>query len=213
MGFLLVFLAGIAMAFNPRSLMIIPVVMGYLAGPTQDRTFGRAFAFVLGMTAADVGLGVLFAYAGREAGEIFGPRWELVIGAVLIILGLRWLNLLRFRTVGFDLQARKAGSVIGAFLLGIPFSMSFCPFCIPSLLTILTVAAATGHVWYSALLMVFFSLGRGLPLLAAGVSVGYLRKAERLHGFIPAFEKAGGVILIIIGVYYLYSFGQYLSVL
>lgn len=201
------------MAFNPRSLMIIPVVMGYLAGPTEGKAFGKAFAFVLGMTAADVGLGVLFAYVGRGAGEIFGPRWELIIGAVLIILGLRWLNLLRFQAVGFGLQARKTRSVVAAFFLGVPFSMSFCPFCIPTLLTILTVAAATGHVWYSALLMVFFSLGRGLPLLAAGASVGYLKRAERLHRYIPIFENAGGVVLIIIGVYYLYSFSRYLSVL
>jgi cytochrome c-type biogenesis protein len=91
--------------------------------------------------------------------------------------------------------------------------MSFCPFCTPSLLTILTIAAATGHVWYSALLMVLFSLGRGLPLLVAGVSVGYLRKTELLYGYIPAFEKASGVILIIIGIYYLYSFSQYISIL
>lgn len=213
LGFLLVFLAGLAMAFNPRSLTIIPVIMGYLAGPTENKTFGRAFAFVLGMTAADVGLGVLFAVVGSRASEIFGPRWEIVIGTVLIILGLRWLNLLRFRAVGFDLQARKTRSVGAAFLLGVPFSMSFCPFCIPSLLTILTVAAATGHVWYSALLMVFFSLGRGLPLLAAGVSVGFLKRTERLHGYIPVFEKAGGAILIIMGVYYLYNFSQYLTVL
>lgn len=201
------------MAFNPRSLMIIPVVMGYLAGPMENKTFGRAFAFVLGMTAADIGLGVLFAFVGRGAGEIFGPRWEIIIGAVLIILGLRWLNLFRFRTVGFDLQARKTRNVGAAFVLGVPFSMSFCPFCIPSLLTLLTVAAATGRVWYSALLMVFFSLGRGLPLLAAGVSVGYLKKAERVQRYIPILEKIGGVVLIIMGVYYLYNFSQYLTVL
>lgn len=212
-GFILVFLAGLVMAFNPRSLLIIPVIAGYLAGPAETKAFNRVVAFVLGMTIADAGLGVLFAYIGQGVAAIFGPRWESIIGIVLIILGLRWLNLIRFRTVGRKMELKKVGSFSGAFLLGIPFSMSFCPFCTPILLSILSVAAATGKVWYSAVLMVFFSLGRGLPLLIAGLSMGILKPAYSLQRFIPAFEKAGGVILIIIGIYYLYSFSQYLTVI
>jgi cytochrome c-type biogenesis protein len=165
------------------------------------------------MTVADVGLGVLFAYIGQGSAAIFGPRWEIVIGVVLILLGLRWLNLLRFRTVGRERELKKAHGFAGAFLLGIPFSMSFCPFCTPILLSILSVAAATGKVWYSAALMVFFSLGRGLPLLVAGLSTEALKRAYSFQRYIPAFEKAGGAILIILGTYYLYRFSQYLTVL
>jgi len=212
-GFVLVFLAGLVMAFNPRSLLIIPVIAGYLAGPAEHTSFSRAFAFVIGMSAADVGLGVLFAYIGQGAASIFGPRWEIVIGVVLIILGLRWLNLLHFRTIGRELRVTKTGSFVGAFLLGIPFSMSFCPFCTPILLSILTVAAATGKIWYSAVLMIFFSLGRGLPLLIAGFSMGGLKWDGSRQRYLPFFEKAGGAVLIIMGIYYLYSFSQYLTVL
>jgi len=199
-GFLLVFLAGLVMAFNPRSLLVIPVIMGYLAGPVESMAFSRAVAFVLGMTVADVGLGVFFALVGSKAAAIFGPRWEIVIGIMLIILGLRWLNLLRFRTAGREMALKKTGNFVGAFMLGIPFSMSFCPFCVPILLSILSVAAATGKVWYSAVLMVFFSLGRGLPLLIAGLSVGALKQADSVQRYIPAFEKAGGAVLIILGI-------------
>ena len=106
-GFLLVFFAGLVLAFNPRSLLIIPVIAGYLAGPAETRPFNRAVAFVLGMTVADVALGVIFAYIGQGAAAIFGPRWEIVIGAVLIILGLRWLNVLRFRTMGRAIELKR----------------------------------------------------------------------------------------------------------
>lgn len=218
LGFVLVLLTGLAMAFNPRSLMIIPVIIGYLAGHREgsspNGSFSRAFAFVLGMTVADVLLGVLFAYIGERVSLIFGPRWEIFIGIVLIILGLRWLGVFRFRTIGFEMKWRKAGSPAGAFFLGIPFSMSFCPFCIPILLTILTIAAATGHVWYSAALMVFFSLGRGLPLLIAGIYVGILKKMEFFQGYVPVFEKAGGVLILLIGIYYVYDFASiYLAII
>ena len=216
-GFALVFVIGLVMAFNPRSVMVIPVIVGYLVGPRKEEkeppAWARALAFVLGMTAADVALGILFAYIGVKVGAIFGQRWEAVIGIILIFLGLRWLGVLRFRMVGLQMKAKKANSLAGAFFLGIPFSMSFCPFCTPILLTILTIAAATGKIWYSAVLMLFFSLGRGLPLLVAGVSVNLFKRMEVFQKYVPAFEKAGGVMLIAAGLYYLYSFSGYLTVL
>jgi cytochrome c-type biogenesis protein len=215
-GFLLVFLVGVTMAFNPRSVTLIPVIIGYVASDKKSNSGSKAFrmisAFVLGMTIADMLLGILFAYVGRKAGIIFGPKWDVVLGILLIVLGLRWLKIFKFRTFGLTLKGGSTNSVVGAFVLGIPFSMSFCPFCTPSLLTILTIAAATGQVWYSAVLMVFFSLGRGLPLLIAGVSIGTLKHISFLNSYIPIFEKAGGVILVFMGIYYIYSFSQYLMV-
>lgn len=210
LGFALVFLIGLAMAFNPRSIMVIPVIVGYLAGHRENgltaSSFSNALSFVLGMTVADVALGVLFAYIGNKVSIVFGPRWEIVIGVLLIIFGLRWLKVLRFRTIGFEMKGKRAGSLAGAFFLGVPFSMSFCPFCTPILLTILTIAAATGKVWYSAALMVFFSLGRGLPLLAAGASMGLLKRMDPLKRHVPLFEKVGGALLIVLGIYYIYDF-------
>ncbi len=208
-GFGLVFLVGLAMAFNPRSLSIVPVLVGYIAGARDttepERAFVKTIAFVLGMTIADVALGILFALIGKKVSAIFGPRWEFLIGIVLIVLGLRWLNVLRFRTVGYELKPRSAGTVLGAFLLGVPFSMSFCPFCVPVVLSILTVAAATGKVWYSALLMLFFSLGRGLPLIVAGMSIGALKKMKQFRRYLGVVEKIGGLVLLLMGIYYLFD--------
>jgi hypothetical protein len=47
-----------------------------------------------------VALGVFFAFMGKGVDLIFGPRWELFLGIVLIVLGLRWLRLLHFRSIG-----------------------------------------------------------------------------------------------------------------
>ncbi len=208
-GFALVFLIGLAMAFNPRSLSIVPVLVGYIAGDREtaspERAFSKTLFFVSGMTVADVALGILFALIGRKVSAIFGPRWEFLIGIVLIVLGLRWLNILKFRTIGFDIKIKKTGSLFGAFLLGVPFSMSFCPFCVPIVLGVLTVAAATGKVWYSAVLMLFFSIGRGLPLLVAGASVGAFKRLQSVKAYVTLIEKTGGVVLVLMGIFYLYD--------
>ncbi len=209
MGLGFVFLVGLGMAFNPRSLAVVPVVVGYIAADRETSTPKRAFvktmAFVLGMTVADVLLGVLFALIGSRVSAVFGPKWEFVIGVALLVLGLRWLNILKFRTIGFNIKMKKTTSIVGAFFLGVPFSMSFCPFCVPVVLSILTIAAATGHVWYSALLMLFFSLGRGLPLLAAGMSIGVVKRMAPLQRYVPLVEKIAGVVLLIMSIYYLYD--------
>ncbi len=208
-GFGIVFLIGLAMAFNPRTLTVVPVLIGYLAGARDADTtwgaLGKTIAFVLGMTVADVLLGVLFALLGNGVSAVFGPKWEFVIGIVLILLGLRWLNFLKFRTIGFEMKMRRAGGMVSAFFLGFPFSMSFCPFCVPVVLSMLTIAAATGHVWYSAILMLFFSLGRGIPLIVAGVSFGTVKRMEKFRSYIPLVERLGGVLLILMGLYYFYD--------
>ena len=163
LSFAFAFLAGLVLSFNPGSFAAIPVAVGYFASGARDarHAFLLAGAFVAGTSAADVLLGVLFAAAGNYAvAMVFGPRWGLVIGPVLLLLGLRWLNIVSFRLPVLAPKGRKTATYAGAFVLGLPFSLAVCPFCVPALVTILTVAAATGKGWYSA----------GLPLGAGSRS-------------------------------------------
>ncbi len=208
-SFALAFLAGFVLSFNPGSFTAVPVAVGYFASGARDpaHAFRLAGAFVAGMSAADVLLGVLFAAAGNYAvASIFGPRWGLVIGPVLLLLGLRWLNLVSFRLPVFAPKGRRTATYPGAFLLGLPFSLAVCPFCVPALVTILTVAAATGKVWYSAGLLLAYSLGRGLPVLAASTGLGAVEKMRGMERFVPWIEKGGGVALVLAGVYMVWSY-------
>lgn len=209
LSFGLAFLAGLVLSFNPGSFPTIPVAVGYFASGARDpgHALRLAGALVAGMSAADVLLGVLFAGAGQLAvATFFGPKWGLVIGPVLVLLGLRWLNLVRFRVPILVPRGRKTATYPGAFLLGVPFSLAVCPFCVPALITILTVAAATGRVWYSAGLLLAYSTGRGVPVLAASAGLGALEHLRGMERFVPWVEKGGGALLVAAGGYMVWSY-------
>ena len=211
LSFAFAFLAGLVLSFNPGSFAAIPVAVGYFASGARDarHAFLLAGAFVAGTSAADVLLGVLFAAAGNYAvAMVFGPRWGLVIGPVLLLLGLRWLNIVSFRLPVLAPKGRKTATYAGAFVLGLPFSLAVCPFCVPALVTILTVAAATGKGWYSAGLLLAYSAGRGVPILAAAAGLGAVEQMRGMERFVPWIEKGGGVILVLAGLYMVWSYAH-----
>ena len=99
------------------------------------------------------------------------------------------------------MRGRRVAGVGGAFLLGIPFSIAVCPFCTPALLVLLTAAAGIGSVPFGFALLLAFALGRAVPILLGAWAVGWLESLRKLTRWQKVFETAGGVTLIVAGVY------------
>ena len=170
-GIGLALLAGFVFSFNPVSFASIPVVLAYVTKAHEER---RAIlmggAFVMGLIATHVVLGVAAALGGEWVKDIMGRQWGLVLGPVLIALGLMWPGWLKLRLPWISMRAKKVTGVWGAFLLGIPFSVAVCPFCTPALLVTLTASAAIGSVMFGFALLLAFALGRSIP--------NYIRRLE-----------------------------------
>tara|TARA_B100001123_G_scaffold414131_1_gene513225 strand:+ start:223 stop:480 length:258 start_codon:yes stop_codon:yes gene_type:complete len=77
-----------------------------------------------------------------------------------------------------------------------PFTVGICPVCSPGLWIGLGVSA-------SGLLMLAFALGRVIPLAVGAVSIGWLENLKTIERWRPGFEIAGGITLMIVGVYLL----------
>lgn len=88
-------------------------------------------------------------------------------------------------------------------MLGIPFTVGICPVCSPGLLIALSASATVGSVSYGALLLLFFGIGRTLPVLIGACSMGYLESLKSLSRWHHYLEKTGGILLILMGVYLL----------
>lgn len=120
---------------------------------------------------------------------------------LLTVLGLALL-----RKIAIVVPVVKpAGSVKGAYALGIPFGLSACPACTPMVLPILGAAAATGTPWWGAVLLFVFGLARGVPLLLVGTATGMVMRVRRFAFWVPKIEWAGGVLLLIAALYFLYQ--------
>ncbi len=218
LSFGLAFAAGLIMGFSPASFPLLSVVTGYVlgsAGSSRWRAFRLSLAFILGIATIYTAFGVLFALAGDLLAHILRfissrlPLWNLLIAAVLGLLGLHMAGVRRFHLRALTRPVwREVDSPAGAYLMGIPFGLAACPSCVPMLLAILVAAGATGQGWYGGALLFTFSLGFGLPLVLIGTFAGWLKRGQVIARYVPAVEKLGGWALLLASGYFFAQFIQ-----
>ncbi len=201
---------GFLFSFNPVSFITIPVVLAYV---TKARTLYDAIklggAFILGMIVTHVFLGVAAALGGGFADNLLGRYWYLLLGPLLIILGLIWIDWLKLTIPWFSTKGQRVATIGSAFMLGIPFTVGVCPVCSPGLLVTLSASVAVGSVSYGALLLLMFGIGRTLPVMIGACSMGYLESMKSFSHWHHYLEKLGGISLIVIGFYLL---NEYFSI-
>ena len=202
------FLGGVVSSASPCVLAMIPLVIGYVGGyaeGSQKKAIQYSLMFTLGLTITFTVLGIIAGAMGRLFGDI-GSFWNYVLPPVAILLGLYLLfsDKLNFN-VGLSqrfLPKRKA--LLGAFLLGLFFGIIASPCATPVLAVILTFAATKQEIAYSGGLLLVYALGHWVLVLGAGISVGFAQRvleSKGLSNFSTYSKKAGGVILIGVGVY------------
>lgn len=198
------FLAGLAFSFNPVALASIPVSLAYVTrGRDRNQALLYGAMFILGMIVTHVVLGLIAGFGGKWAASLFGRSWGLVLGPLLIVLGLIWVGWLRVPLPSFNFRATRPTAAWGAFLLGIPFAIAVCPVCTPTLLVFLGVAAGLGSVLLGVVLLLAFALGRAVPIALGAFAVSWLENLEGLARYRRGFEIAGGLVLIVMGLYML----------
>ncbi len=201
---------GFLFSFNPASFATVPVVLAYV---TKARALKEAVmlcgGFIAGMITTHVVLGIGAALGGDWISDSLDQRWNVLLGAVLIVLGAVWAGWLKIPMPWFSVRGQRVATVWGAFLLGIPFTVGICPVCSPGLWIALSASAAIGSVLYGAILLLVFAVGRTLPVLIGAVGVGYLESLKPLSALHRWFEVFGGTIMILVGLYLL---NEYFSI-
>lgn len=173
-------LAGFLFSFMPVAFASIPVVLAYV---TRARAFREAVSYGLAFAA-----GLILTHV------------VLGIGAAL---GLLWTGWLKIPLPWLPLRGKRAATLWGAFLLGMPFTVGICPVCSPGLWIGLGVSASIGSGFYGGLLMLAFALGRVIPLAVGAISIGWLENLKTIERWRRGFEIAGGITLMAIGAYLL----------
>ena len=198
------FAAGFLFSFNPVALASIPVSLAYVTkGRDKRQAFVFGSLFILGMVVTHVFLGFVAGLGGKWAADLTGREWGLVLGPLLIVLGLMWAGWLRIPLPSFGFQATRPTAAWGAFLLGIPFALAVCPACTPALVVLLGVTAGVGSAVLGSVLLLAFAVGRAIPIALGAFAVGWLENLKILSRYRRGFEIAGGVTLIVMGLYML----------
>ncbi|MBI3773982.1 MAG: cytochrome C biogenesis protein [Gammaproteobacteria bacterium] len=195
-------LAGFLFSFNPVALAAIPVSLAYVTKARETRQaliFGAMF--ISGILVTHLVLGFIAGLGGQWVKALLGRAWGLVLGPLLIVLGLLWPGWLRLPLRAPSLRASRVLGAWGAFALSIPFSVAVCPVCTPALVVLLGVAAGSASPGLGVALLGAFAIGRSIPIALGALSIGWLERFQFAAHFRHRFDIAGGVTLILAGLY------------
>jgi thiol:disulfide interchange protein DsbD len=207
------FLAGLALAFTPCVLPMVPIVAGIIAGEGAGVTRGRAFslsvAYVLGMAATYTAAGVGFAAAGQQAQTLFQQTWIILLFAGLFVAMA--LSMFGFFTVQMPsfIQTRltqlsnqqRSGSYAGVVVMG-ALSALIVTTCVgPALVAALSVIGQSGEMVRGGTALFSMAIGMGVPLLAVGASAGQL--LPRAGAWMDTVKQAFGALMLAVAVWML----------
>jgi len=215
LGVLVAFSAGLFSFLSPCVLPLFPSYLSFITGMSVDRLAGEvnaaartrvllhSLAFILGFSVVFVSLGASFSAAGQFLLD-YRDWIRIGGGALIVFFGLYIAGALRIgilgRTQQLQIRSKPAG-LLGSFLVGLTFAIGWTPCVGPILGSILTLASNDKTVGQGVTLLLSYSAGLGLPFLVSSIALGvFLRFFRRYRPFIPAVERAAGVLLVIVGV-------------
>ena len=213
---------GLLMAISPCTLATSVAAVMYIVGETADRWRFIVIGglYTLGRLVTYVGLAFLIVSFGlntREVAILFQQYGERLLAPVLIVAGLWLLGLLPrvqrpriLPRLHEWLPGRLAGSEgLSAFLLGMFFSLSFCPINVVLFFGLLIpLAYRSGDALG---IPAIFAIVSTLPVLAASLilatSARHLgRTLTTLQDLNIWSQRAVGAVFLIVGVYYIPRF-------
>lgn len=209
LAYLLVFIGGVLTSIGPCNLSMVPVIMAYVGGQhglTRRKGFWLSSFFTLGSSVTFMLLGVLAA----GVGGLFGAESKILRWAVALVCFLIGLHLLGALRLSLDFLARfqprrvAVTGLIGAFLLGLIIGLAGSSCATPVLVAILSIVMAKGKLAYGASLLFVYGLGRGVPIVLAGTFTGIMKALPAMERWSSAMEKASGVVLLLVGLYFVW---------
>ena len=194
----LAFGAGLASVLSPCVLPVVPLI---ITGTTEEHR-ARPAMVVAGLAASFVTMGILTALFGAVVGPLL-PRLEKVVAVLLIGTGLLLLlDVNPFKRLAWlqRIEVGRGGRWSG-LLLGASLGLVWIPCVGPLLSAVLATVAAEGRLATGVLLLLVYSAGFAVPMLAVGYGSQALRSRLRAIASRPLLVRAGsGLMLVAFGL-------------
>jgi cytochrome c-type biogenesis protein len=207
--------AGMLSFLSPCVLPLVPPYLVYLTGASLERladagseprvrrkTIAAALLFVLGFSTVFVAFGAGASAIGgllHAYSDVLGK----IAGLVIIIMGLHFLGLTPIAWLMREkrLEMAKPVGLWGAYVMGLAFAFGWTPCIGPVLGAILAIAGSEGSVAQGAGLLLIYSLGLGVPFLAAALAIEtFAAFLSRFRAHLGTVEKVMGGLLVVAGI-------------
>lgn len=206
--FLAFFILGLALAFTPCVLPMLPILSSVVFGTQGNKSISKgrasllAVAYVLGMASVYALAGVLMAALGGSVQRALQSPIALSGFALLLLalsgslFGLYDLRLPQSWHQQIDRLAgrHQGGSIAGAFALGGISTLVASPCITAPLAGVLAFIAQTGSMSLGAGLLFVMALGMGLPLLFIAIEARILIPSTGI--WMVWLQRTLGVLLV-----------------
>ncbi|WP_137044020.1 cytochrome c biogenesis CcdA family protein [Pseudolabrys sp. FHR47] len=217
-SYLAALIAGIVSFLSPCVLPLVPPYLVYLAGTSLERFEAReteprvkretvmaAVLFVLGFSTVFVALGASASVLGGLV-RAYAQPLSIIAGILIIVMGLHFLGLTPIAWLYRQKRAKIVQPVglWGAYVMGLAFAFGWTPCIGPILAAILAVAASEQTVTKGASLLAVYSLGLGIPFVAAAFAVEpFAAFLARFKKYMHRVEQVMGGLLVLTGIAFL----------
>lgn len=211
LALMLSFTGGIIASISPCSLAMLPIIIGYIGGYSNDKplkTFIQMMFFVLGMSLVFSIIGIICALTGRVFVSVAPAYFLLIIASLLLIMGLNVLGVLELNMPVIIKQmpaSEKKGFILYPMLLGSVFALAGTPCSTPILAGIMAFASLSDNILYAVSLLFLFSLGQGIILVLAAVFTSTVKGLRNYANITNVLVKSSGVFLIFASFYIYYK--------
>lgn len=187
---------------------MLPVYIMYFAGGVGERdtkkTVQTALGFIIGFTIVFVILG---AFAGFIGGFLIRYQmWvNIAAGLIVILLGLNYLGVLNIKLLSHSKLGGSMGRPVTGFFSAVAFGLVFAVMWMPCagafLGAALMKAAHQATVIEGMTLLVFYSLGLGLPFFISALLIDKLKSTmDWVKKHHKVINLISGIFLIVVGI-------------
>jgi thiol:disulfide interchange protein DsbD len=211
--FIAFFVLGLALAFTPCVLPMLPILSSIVFGTQGSKPIKKsraavlAAAYILGMALMYALAGVLMAALGSGAQQALQNPVVLIAFAILLLVlagslfGFYGLSLPQswHRHIDRIAGRQKGGSITGAFILGGVSTLVASPCITAPLAGVLGFIAHTGSMSLGGGLLFVMALGMGLPLFFIAVEARML--IPTTGKWMIGLQRVLGIMLIVLAAW------------
>jgi len=207
-----IFMFGLIAGICPCNSVLCLGLMGYLTSGNTRLSFTNiltlTLSFCIGTVLVLLPLGMIAGFIGKYLLFINSTIAWAIGGALLILMGFQLLKIYKppIRSIFNFFKVPRSYTVTGAFLLGLSFGAITVGRGAPMLLIVLTYIALSQTAIQGFFTILIYAVGLSIPLIIisslGGVLGKHIKDTARVSG--EVFDTIIGVIIVLIGVYFLY---------
>jgi len=209
--YILSFLGGLIASISPCSLSMLPIIVGYVGGYSEEtpfKTFIQMLFFVLGTAIVFSVIGIICAVTGKVFVSFAGGYFGIFLAGIILVMGLKLIGVLDFEIPALIKEIPR-GEVQNTFLypviLGGVFALVGTPCSTPILAGIMAFASLSANIAQGVLMLFLFAIGQGLILILAGFLTSHMKKMDNFYKISDALLRMSGGLLIFASIYIFYK--------